>query len=81
MHNNKFKYDFIPKIYYSKSQKIKGNIFYFHGGGLLFGTKFDLPKYHIDRINEAGYNILAFNYPLAPESDFQEILKHIINSV
>lgn len=81
MNNEKNNSTLQPKIYHSKSNNIKGNIFYFHGGGLLFGTKYDLPKYHIESITEAGYNILAFNYPLAPESKFQTISEHVLNSI
>ncbi len=81
MHNKKIESDLLPKIYYSKTPYTKGNIFYFHGGGLLFGTKFDLPKYHIDKITEAGYTILAFNYPLAPESHFQSTFEQVLNSI
>lgn len=81
MKTNKIELDLQPKIYKTNSLTVKGNIFYFHGGGLLFGTKLDLPKYHIESITNAGYNILAFNYPLAPESDFNTILEGVINTI
>lgn len=81
MQNKKTTFNLLPKIYKSKSQYSKGNIFYFHGGGLLFGTKFDLPKYHIDKITEAGYNILSFNYPLMPESNFHSLMDQVICSI
>lgn len=78
---NKIELDLQAKIYKSNRENIKGNIFYFHGGGLLFGSKLDLPKYHIESIINAGYNILAFNYPLAPESDFNVIINEVRNSI
>lgn len=81
MKTKKIELDLQPKIYKSNTATIKGNIFYFHGGGLLFGTKLDLPKYHIETITNAGYNILSFNYPLAPESDFNLILEGVKNSI
>lgn len=81
MKTNKIELDLQPKIYKSNNPTIKGSIFYFHGGGLLFGTKLDLPKYHIETITNAGYNILAFNYLLAPESDFNMILEGAKNSI
>jgi acetyl esterase/lipase len=70
-----------PKIYKSTDKNSKGSILYFHGGGLFFGSKYDLPKYHIDKITEAGYNILSFNYPLAPESKFPAIIKDVIDNI
>lgn len=63
-----------PKMYRNKKGNLKGNIFYFHGGGFLFGSKEDLPQYHIDRITQAGYDIYSFDYPLAPETKFPEIV-------
>ncbi len=70
-----------PTIYESKADILKGNILYFHGGGLIFGTKDDLPLYHINEITKAGYNIIAFDYPLAPESNFNQIIDYIIKSI
>lgn len=81
MKNNRLEMDLQPKIYKSTDENIKGNIFYFHGGGLLFGSKMDLPKYHIDQLTSAGYNIYAFNYYLAPESSFDLILENVIRSI
>ena len=81
MKTNKVALDLLPKIYKSTKANVKGNIFYFHGGGLLLGSKLDLPKYHIESITNAGYNILAFNYPLAPESDFNVIIEGVKYSI
>ena len=81
MKKNKMDLDLEPKIYKSNSRNIKGNIFYFHGGGLLFGSKMDLPEYHIESITNAGYTILSFNYLLAPESDFNIIFEEIKNNI
>ena len=64
-------------IFESKLEPTKGNIFYFHGGGFIFGSNNDLPHYHIDMITGAGYTVMAINYPLAPESTFSSILKYI----
>lgn len=70
-----------PKIYKSKKDIIKGSIIYLHGGGFLLGSKYDLPKYHIKNITEAGYNIVSLNYPLAPESRFPVIVDFILESI
>lgn len=69
-----------PKIYRSK-KTAKGNIFYFHGGALIFGTKEDLPQYHIDKITGEGYNIYSFDYPLAPETKLPEIVDIVIQLI
>lgn len=71
----------IYKIYESKKEIKKGDIIYLHGGGFIFGRKDDLPQYHIDRITEAGFNIIAIDYPLAPETKFPLILKDVINTI
>ncbi|MDY0235238.1 MAG: alpha/beta hydrolase [Gudongella sp.] len=70
-----------PIIYKSRLENTKGNILYFHGGGFIFGSNDDLPDYHIKMITEAGYDILSFNYPLSPESDFKNIIQYIIETI
>jgi len=49
-------------------------ILYLHGGGLLYGTRHDLPQCYLDAFLHAGYDVLAPDYPLAPESDLGTIL-------
>lgn len=70
-----------PIIYKSKASKAKGNILYFHGGGFIFGSNDDLPSYHIKKITNSGYNILSFNYPLAPEADFEIIIDYVVATI
>lgn len=55
----------------------KGYVLYFHGGGLLFGNKDDLPKEMIDSFCSNGYGILAFEYGLAPGTKLPGILDDI----
>lgn len=52
----------------------KGTLIYFHGGGLIFGDRDDLPSDYIDLITQAGYGILAVDYLLAPESKLDQII-------
>lgn len=78
---NNIKHKIEPILYNSPLEKVKGSILYFHGGGFIFGINNDLPLYHIDKITKAGYNILSFNYPLAPESDFSEIIKYTVDTI
>ncbi|MDU4960880.1 MAG: alpha/beta hydrolase [Sporomusaceae bacterium] len=49
-------------------------VLYYHGGGLLYGTRDDLSPVYIDRFLQAGYDFLALDYPLAPESTLDAIL-------
>lgn len=49
-------------------------ILYFHGGGLLYGVRDDLPETYINQFLHAGYDFLSLDYPLAPESKLDMIL-------
>lgn len=42
-------------------------VLYFHGGGLLYGERDDLPQAYIDMMLDAGYTLYCLDYPLAPE--------------
>lgn len=50
-------------------------ILYFHGGGMLYGVRDDLPELYINKFLDAGYDFLALDYPLAPETKLELILK------
>lgn len=56
-------------------------ILYFHGGGLLYGSKNDLPELHIDTLTRAGYVIVAYDYPLAPAAKLPAILEDVRASI
>lgn len=45
----------------------KGLILYFHGGGLIYGSRDDLPTVYINQFIQAGYSLLSLDYPLIPE--------------
>lgn len=68
-------------IYYDPDIKLKACILYFHGGGLLYGTRTDLPALHKETLTKAGYIIIAFDYPLAPSARLDLILKDVCDSV
>lgn len=57
-----------------KNQEIKATILYFHGGGLVFGNRDDLPEKYIELLTAYGLAIFAVDYPLAPEAKTPEIL-------
>ncbi|MFA9500504.1 alpha/beta hydrolase [Mannheimia sp. E30BD] len=59
----------------------KANLIYLHGGGLLYGTKEDLPQLHIETFTQAGLQIFAINYPLAPQAQIENIVSSILNSI
>lgn len=59
----------------------KGCIFYYHGGGLVFGTSDDLPALYINAFNRAGYDLISLSYPLAPESPLPQILDAAFHGV
>ena len=68
-------------IYKKNDIPQKAVILYFHGGGLVYGSREDLPDFHIETLTNAGFTIIAFDYPLAPESKIDIILSDVINSI
>nr|WP_300004642.1 alpha/beta hydrolase [Tissierella sp.] len=59
---------------YRSEQPEKGIVLYFHGGGLIYGSRLDLPALHKEKLLSAGYTILSFDYRLSPESKLDQIL-------
>ncbi|WP_329886000.1 alpha/beta hydrolase [Pseudoramibacter faecis] len=59
----------------------KAVLLYFHGGGLLYGERNDLPESHLHALTDAGYAIVAFDYPLAPSSKIDTILADVRASI
>ncbi|WP_312519207.1 alpha/beta hydrolase [Anaerospora sp.] len=54
-------------------------IIYLHGGGMLYGVRDDLPEVYINKFLHAGYDFLALDYPLAPESKLDQILSSVFD--
>lgn len=48
-------------------------VLYFHGGGLMYGQRNDLPGVYRQMFLDNGYDFIAFDYPLAPESTLGDI--------
>ena len=65
----------IVTLHRAKSNRKNITILYFHGGGLLYGVRDDLPEMYINNFLNSGYDFLALDYPLAPESKLDMILK------
>ena len=61
-------------FYRSSINRKNTTIIYFHGGGLLYGTRDDLPKPYLEKFLSAGYDFLTLDYPLAPESNIKTIV-------
>ena len=70
-------YDKHATLYFDTDQKPKAYILYFHGGGLLFGTRTDLPMLHLESLTASGYCIAAYDYPLAPAAKLEMILADV----
>ncbi|CAM4047283.1 alpha/beta hydrolase [Saccharibacillus endophyticus] len=64
-----------------KSAPAKGTIVYFHGGGLIFGHRDDLPSVYVSMLTEHGYGLLTLDYPLAPETPLPAIMEAISRSI
>lgn len=52
-------------------------IVYFHGGGLLLGSRNDLPSIAIESLCDHGHDVLCLGYPLAPEYALSDIVREI----
>jgi len=72
---NQANYDF-----YETTQNDKF-VLYLHGGGLVYGSKNDLPRDLRDRFLQRGYSVLALDYRLTPNSSLAEILDDLETSV
>lgn len=62
-------------LYRAENNRKNTTVLYFHGGGLLYGVRDDLPEVYINKFLNSGYDLLALDYPLAPESKLDVILK------
>ena len=68
-------------IYSDSGVTPKACILYFHGGGLLYGRRDDLPALHTDLLTKAGYVIISYDYPLAPAAKLDVILDDVCSSI
>lgn len=64
----------LKATFYPAQSNIKNKtILYFHGGGLVYGQRNDLPETYIQSFLDKGYHFLTFDYPLAPETPLTDI--------
>lgn len=59
----------------------KPTLIYIHGGGFILGERADLPELYINMLNDAGYNLLLLDYPLAPEVDLITIHHYLTKAL
>lgn len=58
-----------------------GTVLYLHGGGLIFGSNTDLPPAYTALFTNAGYDMVAIGYPLAPQFRLEAILSSIEDTI
>lgn len=68
-------------LYADSEAEAKSCVLYFHGGGLLYGNRDDLPDYHIEEMTRAGHIVIAYDYPLAPAVRLDGILPDVVASI
>lgn len=78
---NELSYPINVTVYRNTAVVPKACILYFHGGGLLYGSRLDLPQMHVNSLTNAGYLIISYDYPLAPAAKIDIILKSVIDSI
>ncbi|MCK3657797.1 hypothetical protein A4G18_03505 [Pasteurellaceae bacterium Pebbles2] len=59
----------------------KATLIYLHGGGLLAGSRQDLPALHQQFFTQAGVQIIALDYPLSPQVQIDQILASLLQSI
>lgn len=68
-------------FYRCQSTPLNKTVVYFHGGGLIYGSRDDISEDIIQSFLNAGYHFLTFDYPLAPESELKVILSSVKEAV
>lgn len=63
----------MASFYPAENRKEGLTLIYFHGGGLIYGNRDDLPTAYIELLNNHGYHLLTVDYPLIPEVTIAEI--------
>lgn len=68
-------------IYREENVTPRATVIYLHGGALIYGSRLDLPEMHKKAFCEAGYAIIAADYPLCPEARLPQIAEDVIATV
>ncbi|WP_162921697.1 alpha/beta hydrolase [Listeria costaricensis] len=67
--------------FYRSSQSSARTVIYFHGGGLMYGSRKDLAEEYISLFLDNGYHFLAVDYRLAPETKLPEIYRDVTEAI
>lgn len=62
------------------SDKESSIVIYLHGGGLIYGSRSDIPSPLIDTFNSNGITVISIDYLLAPNSHLDDILFELYTS-
>lgn len=69
-------------LFHTKSNnELKPAIVWIHGGGLIFGSRTDLPEEQKMYYLKAGYSIVSIDYRLAPETKLPEIVNDVKDAI
>lgn len=52
-------------------------IIYIHGGGLIWGSRKEIPQKQVELYNSAGFTVVSIDYRLAPETKLSYIIEDI----
>lgn len=71
------------KGYFYKSPRPDATktIIYFHGGGLIWGLRNDLPEVYRNLFLESGYHFFAVDYRLAPETKLPALYEDVQDAI
>jgi len=82
-----FSYKVVDKIqikgdlYSTENTTLKPVIVWIHGGGLIFGSRGDLPEEQKKFYLKAGYSVVSIDYRLAPETKLPEIVNDVEDAI
>lgn len=68
-------------LHKSRAAQNKAVLLYFHGGGLIYGQRDDLPKAHLERLLTEGFSVLSFDYRLCPVTKIASIMEDVTAAI
>lgn len=68
-------------LHKSRAAQNKAVLLYFHGGGLIYGQRDDLPKAHLQHLLAEGFCVLSFDYRLCPVTKIPSIMEDVTAAV
>lgn len=71
----------IKADFYPTEKRDAPVLIYIHGGGLIWGSRIDMPDQQISFFNEAGFHLFTIDYRLAPETKLNGIQDDIQDAI